>query len=175
MPGAHRDTLATLIAMAAVNPAGVPRPVVEQLLPGPEVMAEAAQQAKGWLGLDDTGQPRLREQDGAWRLSPDVWVDWRAFHHLAAPSAGPDDPRRIAEALAMIRGELFVGVSLPAAAQELLRPVVDEIRSVVAGAVEREIRSALAAGDADRAGRALRQGLLLLPREGSLWRLQLEL
>lgn len=175
LAGQHREPLAALITMAAVFPMGVPQAVVGRLLPDADLLNAAAQQARGWLGTDDAGQPRLREQDGSWHLSPDVWVDWRAFRDLVAPSASDDDPRRLAEALALIRGELLAGLTLPPVAQEMLGPVVDEIRAAVVSAVEREMLLALAAADSDRAGWALRRGLLLLPREGALWRLQLQL
>lgn len=173
MAGEQQDTLATLIALAAVLPMGVPQAVVEHVLPGGP--AGAAQQVQRWLGLDSTGRPYLREHSGAWHLSPDVWVDWRVFRDLANPSAEADDPQRLARALALIRGELFTGLAVPPAAQELLRPVADEIRAVVVSTVEREMLRALATADSQRASWALRQGLLLLPREDALWRIQLQL
>jgi hypothetical protein len=179
-PGAvdsqHGPVLATLAAMAAVHPAGVPAPIFGELLPHPGAASVATRQLHDWLGSDGTGLPRLCARHGAWRLSPDVRVDWLVFRELVGNGvADPEEERRrLATALALIRGELLAGVRFGPQAQQLLRDDIAEIQAMVVRAVHRDAELARAAGDLARAEWAMRQGLVLLPRAQRLWRLLLQ-
>lgn len=177
--------LTTLVAMAAVRPAGVPAAVFGELLPDPGAASVATRQLHDWLGADWTGLPRLGVQHGRWQLSPDVRVDWHVFRELA--TSQPDrevvdnralDPaeerRRLATALALIRGELLSGIRFGRLGQQALREDISEIQALVIRAVHRDVDLAKTAGDVARAEWAMRQGLVLLPRLQSLWRSMLE-
>jgi hypothetical protein len=162
--------------MAAVHPAGVPAAVFGELLPQPGAESVATRQLHDWLGADGTGLPRLCSRDGAWRLSPEVRVDWQVFQGLAG--AGSPDPeeerRRLAAALGLIRGELLSGIRFGPLARQALKDDTARIQALVVHAVHRDTELSRAAGDLARTEWAIRQGLVLLPRSQDLWRMLLQ-
>jgi hypothetical protein len=175
VPGRHGPTLAAVVAMAAVLPAGVPAAVVAEVLLDSAAAPDAARQLHDWLGADQrTGLPHLCERDGRWRLSADTQVDCRRFQQLASDAESPGERARLATALAMIRGELLAGVRLGPATAQTLHHQLAALTEVAERAARRYAAVAVEADDPVRAEWALRQALMLLPKREALWRALLE-
>jgi hypothetical protein len=170
----RRALLAELVTMAALHPAGLHEAVLASGLWPRGVSADVVErtlaEAQTWLGTDVSGEPRLRRaDDGLWRLSDDVYVDW-ADLQAAATVEGAGQAASYARGLALARGELFSGV--PAGRYTWLgfHRAARDTRALVASLASRAAALLAAAGDRAGADTALRHGLVMVPAAEMLWR-----
>ena len=168
----RRALLTELVTMAALHPAGLHEAVIASgLWPrgvSDDVVARTVEEAQAWLGTDAAGNPRLaRTDDGLWRLSGDVYVDW-ADLQAAAQVEGPGQAAALRRGLALARGEVFSGA--PAGRYTWLgfHRAARDTRALVASMATRA--AALAGGDRSAADAALRHGLTMVPAAEMLWR-----
>jgi hypothetical protein len=170
----RRAVLTELVAMAAVHPAGLHEAVlVSGLWPrgvSEDVVERTVAEAQTWLGTDVGGNPRLSHiDDGLWRLSDDVYVDWAELQSAALVD-GPGQAASLARGLALARGEAFSDV--PAGRYTWLgfHRAARDTRALVASMAGRAAALLAAAGDRGGADAALRHGLTLVPAAEMLWR-----
>ncbi|HET6166185.1 MAG TPA: hypothetical protein VFE07_05110 [Marmoricola sp.] len=177
-PGAilddRRALLTELVTMTALHPSGLHEAViVSGLWPrgvSDDVVARTIADAQAWLGTDVAGSPRLAcGDDGLWRLSDDVYVDW-ADLQAAARVEGPGQAASLARGLALARGEAFSHVPAGRYTWLTFHRVARDTRALVASMASRAAALLAAAGDRSGADEALRDGLTLVPSAEMLWR-----
>jgi hypothetical protein len=172
--GSRRDLLTELVTMVALHPAGLHEAVlVSGLWPrgvSDDVVARTVAEAQAWLGTDVGGNPRLsRSDDGLWRLSSDVYVDWVELQ-TAALVEGPGQAAALARGVALARGEAFSGVPAGRYTWLAFHRAARDTRALVASMASRAAALLAAAGDRGGADAALRHGLTLVPAAEMLWR-----
>jgi hypothetical protein len=170
----RRALLTELVTMAALHPGGLHEAVLASGLwprgASEDVIEQTLAEAQAWLGSDAAGNPRLaRSDDGLWRLSADVYVDW-ADLQSAALVEGPGQASALARGLGLARGEAFSGV--PAARYTWLtfHRAARDTRALVASMASRAATLLAASGDRGGADAALRHGLTMVPTAEMLWR-----
>jgi DNA-binding SARP family transcriptional activator len=105
-------------------------------------------------------------------LSPSVVCDWDRFVALSSVPAGADgEVNRLIDALTLVRGRPFAGVTYSWVYSELL---VSEIEVAIASTARRLATLLVSTGEADNAVFGLRRALLACPYDISLWELALE-
>ena len=173
----RRDLLTELIVYLAVHPEGIhPNVLSAALWPrgvSDEVRDSTLAAAARWLGVDATGEPRLKiASDGRWQLGRSgVRFDWDVFRALANRAAHGKDPVGDLElALTRISGPAWS--DLPAGRYGWLAYETVEADARVAGVAVARRLAALAAdaGDPMRARNALLTGLRLAPASEPIWR-----
>ncbi|WP_307874741.1 BTAD domain-containing putative transcriptional regulator [Frankia nepalensis] len=179
------EALTELVVYLALHPDGVStRALAAALWPqgmSEQGVADAIGHARGWLGADPTGRPRLSaDADGRLRLGPDVGCDWTRFHAHAcqaqAATTGDGDrpPARAAEELAaalrLVTGP--VAEDLPAGRYGWLHSIgiATHVRSAVVDVAHRLATLSLRSGDTVTAMAACRTGLRAVPAAEVLWR-----
>jgi hypothetical protein len=172
--GGRRALLTELVAMVALHPGGLHEAVlVSGLWPrgvSDDVVARTIAEAQTWLGTDVGGNPRLaRTDDGLWRLSGDVYVDWAELQ-AAALVEGPGQAAALARGVALARGEAFSGVPAGRYSWLAFHRAARDTRALVASMATRAAALLAAAGDRVAADAALRNGLTLVPAAEMLWR-----
>jgi hypothetical protein len=171
---ARRGILTELVTMAALHPGGLHEAVfVAGLWPrgvGDDVVRQTVAEAQTWLGTDASGSPRLaRTDDGLWRLSSDVYVDW-ADLQSAARVEGPGEAAALAAGLALARGEAFSGTPAGRYTWLAFHRIARDTRALVTSMAARAAALLIATGDRGAADAALRHGLMLVPTAEILWR-----
>ncbi len=109
-------------------------------------------------------------RDG-YRIADGVSSDWERFSALAGPGA---DTSQLEEALGLVRGRPFAGVPDGSFKWVDAELVVSTMETAVADAARRLVTLVMTT-DPERAGWAVRQGLLAAPFDWELWRLHLQL
>lgn len=170
---AREALLTELVSLVALHPDGVHESVLRvSLWPRgveDDVVEATLAAAVRWLGNDERGTPLLRRDDeGRWRLSPAVHVDWLEL--AAAAQQHGDDPQRITELLALARGEMFSGTPADRYRWLAFHAAARDGRVVATAAARRAASVHAAAGRSHEAERTLRAGLVLVPRSQALWR-----
>jgi nucleoid-associated protein YgaU len=171
---ARRPLLTELVVMAALHPAGLHEAVLTSgLWPrgvSDDVVARTVADVQAWLGTDAAGNARLaRTDDGLWRLSGDVYVDWAALQ-AAAVVDGPGQADSLARGLELARGEAFSGVPAGRYTWLAFHRAARDTRALIASMASRAAALLVAAGDRAGADTALRRGLRLVPTAEMLWR-----
>jgi hypothetical protein len=133
---------------------------------------QAMSRARCHLG----GQSHLPEASGgAYRLGPGVGCSWSAFKELtgAAGAAARTDPDQAMalwrQALSLVRGEPFAGVTKGSYIWAWSEGLAYEMQVAITRAAYALGTLALAQDDPDTAGWAVRQGLLAMPTQLSLF------
>ncbi|WP_158604509.1 bacterial transcriptional activator domain-containing protein [Nocardioides mangrovicus] len=171
--GPTRDVLTELVAMAALHPHGLHEATLRSgLWPrgvGDDVVESTIRDAQIWLGVDATGQPRLAAgDDGLYRLSGDVYVDWNALQLAAIPDGGSEAGSYV-RALELAQGAAFSGTPAGRYGWLAWHRAARDARALIVTMAER-VTALLGAGDPRRAEAALRNGLRLVPDSEELWR-----
>lgn len=150
-----------LIAFLALHPDRVSR---EQLVAAlwrggatDESVTAALRRTRDWLGADPhTHQPLLSGgDDGPWRLSGSVRLDWAEFQTLVLRGLHDD----LSQALALIRGSLLAGRPRGRYAWLARMTVEYDVPVLVADTAHRVARVALLRGEIEAAAAAARTGL----------------
>lgn len=164
-----------VVAFVALQPTGAhPTVLASALWPrgaSDAVTAAALSHVQEWLGRDDSGRHRFGlGDDGRWQLASDVRIDWDVFRALVSAAPGPDEERRLADALRLVRGPAWA--TLPAGRYAWLArsPVEADMRRSVVAAAHRAALLAHGRGDARAAEAPARAGLRLVPTSEVLWR-----
>ena len=175
--GATRRGRATeLVAYLALHPGATAHQINEVMWPGQRVTKQNrnsfVSRVRHWLGQTPNDQPYLAHvnDDGDYRLHPDVTCDWHDFLHLAREGltrgdAGADD---LAAALQLVRGRPFLGIDpsdytwAEADTQQMISAIVDVAHTLA------NIR--LKQDNARAAQAAAAQGLLAEPASELLYR-----
>jgi hypothetical protein len=133
---------------------------------------QAMSRARRHLG----GQRHLPEASaGAYRLGPGVGCSWSAFKELtgAAGAAARSDPDQALalwrQALSLVRGEPFAGVTKGSYIWAWSEGLAYEMQVAITRAADALGTLALAKDDPDTAEWAVRQGLLAMPTQLSLF------
>jgi hypothetical protein len=133
---------------------------------------QAMSRARRHLG----GQAHLPEAaGGAYRLGPGVGCSWSAFKELtgAAAAAARSDPAQAMalwrQALSLVRGEPFAGVTKGSYIWAWSEGLAYEMQVAITRAADALGTAALAQDDPDTAEWAIRQGLLAMPTQLSLF------
>jgi hypothetical protein len=170
----RRALLAELVVMAALHPRGLHEAVlVSGLWPrgvSDDVVARTVAEAQAWLGTDAAGNPRLvRDADGLWQLSADVYVDWAELQ-AAAIVDGHGQADALARGLELARGEAFSGVPAGRYTWLAFHRAARDTRALIASMASRAAALLAGAGDRSGADAALRRGIRLVPAAEMLWR-----
>lgn len=168
VPQERKSALAQLVAAAAVLPGGVSIALLNEVA-GPAA-PEFVRLLHEWLGVDASGQPRLRGSGEGWTLSPEVRVDWQLFHDLVSGTEPSTERARLTNALGLVRGELFAPADFAEPVRRALQDATGDFQARTVRCVRRAAELAMAAGDLAGVEWALRKGLTLLPRMEGLWR-----
>jgi hypothetical protein len=160
--------------MAALHPGGLHDAVIASgLWPrgvSEDVVTRTIAEAEAWLGSDADGNSRLaRSDDGLWRLSDDVYVDWAELQ-TAALVDGPAQATAFANALGLARGDAFSDVPPGRYTWLAFHRSARDTRALVVSISSRAAALLVAVGDRAGADRALRDGLRLVPSAQLLWR-----
>jgi hypothetical protein len=171
---ARRPLLTELVVMAALHPGGLHEAVLTSgLWPrgvSDDVVARTIAEAQAWLGTDAAGNARLaRGDDGLWRLSRDVYVDWAELQ-AAAIVDGPGQAEALARGLELARGEAFSGAPAGRYTWLAFHRAARDTRALIASMASRAAALLAATGDRTGADAALRRGLRLVPAAEMLWR-----
>jgi hypothetical protein len=157
----HPEGLHDAVLRASVWPRGVEDDVVDA----------ATLSAQAWLGTRADGVPRFsRDDDGRWRLSPDVRCDWHVLCGLVAGAEDAGERGRLDAGLGLIRGEAFSDSPAGRYAWLAFHRAARDARLVGTAAARRVAVLALGKNDLRHAEWALRQGLALAPTAEVLWR-----
>ncbi len=172
---ARRDLATEVVVAAALHPRGLhPNVLASAVWPrgaSEAVQAAAITHVQQWLGQDAAGRPRLAQgDDGLWRLSHDVRVDWLVVQALVSGARGTAEEGDLASGLAFVRGRAFQ--DLPAGRYAWLARSRVERASRVAVVLAAHRLAGLAADRDDRelARESLRIGLSMVPTAELLWR-----
>jgi DNA-binding SARP family transcriptional activator len=171
----HLGRATALVAYLACRPQGA---TVEQLAEAlspvrrlsPSTIWSLASRTRKWLGSDPDGNPYFpRTADaGSNRLHPGVRTDWQDWLDLVGPDAAATPTPHLVQALALVQGRPFDGVSERHFAwaeplrQDMLAGVVDVAHEVA--------RRALEIPDVALARQATKVGQLVDPTNEMLWR-----
>ena len=136
----------------------------------PNTIWSLASRTRKWLGSDPEGAPYFpRTFDaGTTLLHPDVRTDWSDWLELVGDDVTETPLPRLLEALALVRGRPFEGVTerhyvwADPLRQEMVAGIVDVVHEVV--------RRALLIPDAAAARKAVGVGRLVDPTNELLWR-----
>ena len=109
--------LTEAVACLALNREGLhPRVLASMIWPlgvTGDVVTASIERLRVWLGDDETGAARLREdEEGRLVLGPDVVVDWDVLRTLAAAARHApraEELRLLQEALRLVRGRVCEG------------------------------------------------------------------
>ncbi len=174
---ARRDLLTEMIVYLALHPEGIhPNVLSAAIWPrgvSDTVRDSALAQAATWLGVDDTGAPRLAIDDqGRWRLSRSgVRFDWDVFRALANRAATGSDPIGDLElALTQVTGAAWTGLPARRYGWLAYETVEADARVAVVAVARRLAQLTAAAGDPIRARNALLAGLRMSPACEEIWR-----
>lgn len=150
------------VLASAIWPRGVTADVVEATVT----------RVRDWLGTDEAGRLNLvTDAEGRLRLGAAVRVDWNVFRALVARAAEPGDQASYLErALAEVSGRLLDGRPAGHYAWLATTGLEQEAPALVADAAHGLSGMLRAAGDADGAMAAARQGLRLAADDELLWR-----
>lgn len=145
--------------------------LVASLWPGgatDESVTAALRRTRDWLGADPyTHQPLLSGgDDGPWRLSGPVRLDWAEFQTLVLRGQHDD----LSQALALVRGSLLAGRPRGRYAWLARMTVEYDVPVLVADTAHRVARVALLRGEIEAAASAARTGLGLDRDCLPLWR-----
>lgn len=175
---ARRDQLAELVAFVALHPGGVhPNVVAGALWPRgvtADVRDGAVARARDWLGVDESGGYRLRDDvDGRLSLAPDVVLDWSVLGNLLGRSRAvadtPAEADLLDRALRLIRGPLVGGIETGSYAWLARTDLYRTVPSVVTDAAHR-LSELIADGHPQAGAEAAQRGLLVEPADQRLWR-----
>jgi nucleoid-associated protein YgaU len=171
----HLGRATALVAYLACRPQGATvDQVAEALSPvrrlSPSTIWSLASRTRKWLGSDADGDPYFpRTSDaGSNRLHPAVRTDWQDWLDLVGADAAATPTPHLVQALALVRGRPFEGVSERHFAwaeplrQDILAGVVDVAHEVA--------RRALEIPDAALARKAATVGRIVDPANEMLWR-----
>ena len=173
---ARRDLLTELVIYVALHPDGVhPNALTAALWPrgvSEDVVDSTLAAAQTWLGVDETGEPRLAMQDGRWTVRRrGVRFDWDVFQALvSAPGQyGIDETTALKQALDLVRGEPWS--ELPARSYGWLayESFDDDARVAVVLAARRLAEACARQGDGRGARDAIVRGLDVAPAAEDLW------
>ena len=157
----QREGLHDAVLRSAVWPRGVPD----------DVMAAAIADVQRWLGTGSDGRPRLRQDDdGLWRLAPDVRTDWDVLRSLAAQTEGPAEGALLSQALQLVRGELFSATPSGRYGWFTFSRAARDARVVITTVARRSAQLAAGHGRVAEAVVAVRAGLRAVPTSELLWR-----
>ncbi len=161
-----------LIAFLAMHPAGALNDQWSTALWPDCLMATASQHstvsaARRALGTSRTGVDHLPRSRGRLQLSSTVTTDWDKFVALSQQN----NPACWEDALALVRGRPFEG--LRSYDWAIMEGITAAIEAGVVDLASRLSGHCLAAGDADRAQWAARQGLRICPYDERLYRVLL--
>jgi nucleoid-associated protein YgaU len=171
----HLARATALVAYLACRPGGATiEQVSEALSPvrrlTPNTIWSLASRTRKWLGSDPHGEPYFPRTShaGTTMLHAAVGTDWSDWLDLVGTDVTERPLPRLLEALALVRGRPFEGVSerhyvwADPLRQEMVAGIVDVVHEVV--------RRALLIPDVGAARKALRVGRLVDPTNELLWR-----
>jgi DNA-binding SARP family transcriptional activator len=130
----------------------------------PSTLHSTASVARRALGRSADGSDHLTRCRGRLRLGPTVGTDADQF----AAAASSTDSRRWTDALALVRGRLFDGLTL--SDWTVLSGTAAELEAMVVRTALRGAEAALGAGRADEAEWMVRRGLRVSPYDERLYR-----
>jgi nucleoid-associated protein YgaU len=171
----HLARATALVAYLASRPGGATMEQVSEALSPvrrltPNTIWSLASRTRKWLGSDPDGLPYFpRTSDaGASMLHPAVRTDWSDWLDLVGDDVTSTPLSRLLEALALVRGRPFEGVTerhyvwADPLRQEMVAGIVDVAHEVV--------RRALLIPDGAAARKAVSVGKLVDPTNELLWR-----
>lgn len=157
----HADGLHDAVLRASIWPRGVSE----------DVFAAAMSGVQAWLGRDHAGRECLHQfEDGTWRLSDAVRVDWHELQALAASAADGFEVATLTRAVELFQGEAFSAT--PGGRYDWLTFARAARDARVLGTAVAKRLAGLFMQDQRRgnAVRVLRRGLVLVPTAEPLWR-----
>ncbi len=173
----RRALLTEIIVYLALHPDGIhPNVLSAAIWPrgiSDEVRDSALAQTASWLGVDETGLPRLQiDSQGQWVLShAGVRFDWDVFRALANRSLRGNDPTGDLElALTLVRGNPWTALPEGRYAWLAYETLEADVRLAVVAVARRLALLAADAGAPLRARDALQAGLRTAPACEELWR-----
>lgn len=174
---ARRNLLTELVIYVALHPDGVhPNALTAALWPRgvpDDVVDSTLAAAQSWLGVDQSGGPRLAMHEGRWTIRRSgVRFDWDVFKTLvtAPEQHGADEITVLTQALDLVRGEPWS--DLPARSYGWLAydTVDDDARVAIVLAARRLADACARRNDGRGARDAIVRGLNVAPAAEDLWR-----
>jgi len=172
---AKRDLATEIVVAAALHPAGLHDAVLRSAIwprgVGDDVAAAAMTDVQAWLGIGAEGRPRIaQEQDGQWRLAPDVATDWDELRRRAAAATGAAELATLHRAVELFRGEAFSGTPAGRYGWLAFARAARDARVLGTTVTRRAAVILVEQGRRADAADLLRRGLLLIPTAELIWR-----
>ena len=174
--------LTEAVACLALNREGLhPRVLASMIWPlgvTGDVVTASIERLRVWLGDDETGSARLREdEEGRLVLGPDVVVDWDVLRTLAAAARRApraEELRLLQEALRLVRGPVCQGADQGRYGWLARLRTTHESEGLITDAAHR-VAVLLGDDDPDGAAGAIAVGLQVVDLDQRLWRDDLRL
>ena len=174
--------LTEAVACLALNRYGLhPRVLASMIWPlgvTGDVVTASIERLRVWLGDDETGATRLREdEEGRLVLGPDVVVDWDVLRALAAAarrSPRAEELRLLQEALRLVRGRVCEGAEPGRYAWLARLRTAHDSEALITDSALR-VAALLGRDDPEGAAAAIAVGLGVVELDQRLWQADLRL
>ena len=174
--------LTEAVACLALNREGLhPRVLASMIWPlgvTGDVVTASIERLRVWLGDDETGATRLREdEEGRLVLGPDVVVDWDVLRALAAAarrSPRAEELRLLQEALRLVRGRVCEGAEPGRYAWLARLRTAHDSEALITDSALR-VAALLGRDDPEGAAAAIAVGLGVVELDQRLWQADLRL
>ena len=174
--------LTEAVACLALNRDGLhPRVLASMIWPlgvTGDVVTASIERLRVWLGDDETGATRLREdEEGRLVLGPDVVVDWDVLRALAAAarrSPRAEELRLLQEALRLVRGRVCEGAEPGRYAWLARLRTAHDSEALITDSALR-VAALLGRDDPEGAAAAIAVGLGVVELDQRLWQADLRL
>ena len=174
--------LTEAVACLALNRDGLhPRVLASMIWPlgvTGDVVTASIERLRVWLGDDETGATRLREdEEGRLVLGPDVVVDWDVLRALAAAarrSSRAEELRLLQEALRLVRGRVCEGAEPGRYAWLARLRTAHDSEALITDSALR-VAALLGRDDPEGAAAAIAVGLGVVELDQRLWQADLRL
>ena len=174
--------LTEAVACLALNREGLhPRVLASMIWPlgvTGDVVTASIERLRVWLGDDETGATRLREdEEGRLVLGPDVVVDWDVLRALAAAarrSSRAEELRLLQEALRLVRGRVCEGAEPGRYAWLARLRTAHDSEALITDSALR-VAALLGRDDPEGAAAAIAVGLGVVELDQRLWQADLRL
>ena len=174
--------LTEAVACLALNREGLhPRVLASMIWPlgvTGDVVTASIERLRVWLGDDETGATRLREdEEGRLVLGPDVVVDWDVLRTLAAAarrSPRAEELRLLQEALRLVRGRVCEGAEPGRYAWLARLRTAHDSEALITDSALR-VAALLGRDDPEGAAAAIAVGLGVVELDQRLWQADLRL
>ena len=174
--------LTEAVACLALNREGLhPRVLASMIWPlgvTGDVVTASIERLRVWLGDDETGSARLREdEEGRLVLGPDVVVDWDVLRTLAAAARRApraEELRLLQEALRLVRGRVCEGAEPGRYAWLARLRTAHDSEALITDSALR-VAALLGRDDPEGAAAAIAVGLGVVELDQRLWQADLRL